>query len=60
VTGNLTEIFDWYAGNVEISRQLSTKLRVGLNSRVTYRTSNSASLGYTQAMVGLQMAYTFE
>jgi hypothetical protein len=38
VTGNLTEIFDWYAGNVEISRQLSTKLRVGLNSRVTYRT----------------------
>jgi len=60
VAGNLTEIFDWYTGGLEISRQLSTKLRLGLTSRVTYQASSSANLGYTQAIVGLQMAYTFE
>jgi hypothetical protein len=59
IAGNLTESYDWYAGGVMINRQLTTRLRLGLNSRFTFRSSNGASLGYTQAMVGLQMAYVF-
>jgi hypothetical protein len=59
IAGNLTETFDWYTGSIEINRQLTKRLRLGFNSRVTFRSSSSESLGYTQAMVGLQMAYAF-
>ena len=60
VTGNLTETYDWYSGSLEVNRKLTTKLSVGLNSRLTFRSSNNASLGYTQALVGVHMAYVFE
>ena len=60
IAGNLSENFDWYTGSVEINRQLTKKLRVGVNSRVTFRSSTTEALGYTQALVGLQMAYAFE
>ena len=60
VSGNLTENFDWYTGSLAVSRQLTKKLRLGLTSRYTLRSSTTASLGYTQAMVGLQMAYALE
>jgi hypothetical protein len=60
VSGNLTETYDWYSATLEANRQLTAKLRVGLNSRFTFRSSNTASLGYTQAIVGVHMAYVFE
>jgi hypothetical protein len=60
ITGNLSEIFDWYTGGVELSHQLTTRLRLGLNYRITLRSSTDASLEYTQNLVGLQMTYAFQ
>ena len=60
VAGNLSENFDWYTGSVGIDRQLTTRFRVGLNSRITYRSSNISLLEYTQALVGLQLTYALE
>jgi hypothetical protein len=60
VAGNLTEVYDWYTGSLGLTQQLTSRLRVGLNSRYTIRSSSNASLGYTQALVGLQLAYAFE
>lgn len=60
ISGNLTEIFDFYTFTLEVNRQLTTRLRMGLNSRLTFRSSSSSDLGYTQALVGLHMAYAFE
>ncbi len=60
VAGNLTETYDWYSGMIDVNRQLTTRLSVGLNSRFTVRSSNSSSFAYTQALVGVHMAYVFE
>jgi hypothetical protein len=60
LSGNLTETYDWYTGSLEISRQLSTRLRAGLHSRITFRSSSTEYLGYTQALVGLKMTYAFQ
>ena len=60
MSGNLTEDFDWYTGGVDLSRQLTKRLRASVTARVTNRSSSIVILGYTQAMVGLQMAYAFE
>lgn len=59
VTGNATGTYNAYSGLVEINHQLTKQLRVGLNSRLTYLSSDSSSLGFTQAIVGLRMAYIF-
>jgi hypothetical protein len=60
VAGNLTDKFDWYTGGVDLSRQLTSKLRLSLTSRVTCQSSSSTFFRYTQATVGMQLAYKFE
>jgi hypothetical protein len=60
VSGNLAETYNWYVGSVDVRRQLSKRIRLSLNSRFTFRASNIENLGYTQAMVGLQVAYAFQ
>ncbi len=60
IAGNLTEIYDWYNAGLDLSHQITSRLRVGLTSRVSFRTSTQASLEYTQVVIGLQMLYAFE
>jgi hypothetical protein len=59
VTGNATGTYNTYSGALDLNHQLSKKLRVGLNARLTYLSSDSSSLGFTQAIVGVRMAYIF-
>jgi hypothetical protein len=60
VSGNLTEIYDWYNGGLDLSHQITSRLRMSLNSRVAFRASSADALEYTQVMVGLQMVYAFQ
>jgi hypothetical protein len=60
ISGSLQETYDWYTGSLLINRQLTRQLSVGLNSRLTYRSSTIYSLGYLQYLVGIQVAYAFQ
>ncbi len=60
ITGNLTETYNWYTGTLQLDRVVTSKLRVGLKSRVTFRSSTNSTLGYTQALVGVQVSYALE
>ncbi len=57
VSGNLTETFDWLGANVGVSYSLLKKLSVGLNYRLTLRSSNTVNNEYTQNFVGLTLTY---
>jgi hypothetical protein len=59
VSGNATGTYDTYSGALEISHQVTKRLRVSLSSRLTYLSSDTSSLGYTQAIVGMRAAYMF-
>jgi len=54
----LEKNYDWYGGGLSLSYAPMKKVRISLNYRLTLRSSNVASRGYTQNMVGLQIAYT--
>jgi hypothetical protein len=57
VRGNLTETFDWLGANVGVSYSIIKKLSLGLNYRLTLRSSNDANNEYTQNFVGLTLTY---
>jgi hypothetical protein len=57
VTGNLVETFDWLGVNVGASYSIIKKLSLGLNYRLTLRSSNVANNEYTQNFVGITLTY---
>jgi hypothetical protein len=57
VAGNLTETFDWLGASVGVSYSIIKKLSLGLNYRLTLRSSNIANDEYTQNFVGLTLTY---
>ncbi len=50
--------FDWYGGALSLSYSPTKRIRLSLNYRLTFRTSDVATDEYTQNMVGLQISYT--
>ncbi len=57
IAGNLTETYDWYGGEFRIEHALTSRFTLGLNYRLTLRSSNSPDDGYKQNLVGLQLTY---
>jgi hypothetical protein len=57
VAGNLTETFDWFGTEVGFSYLILKNLSLGLNYRLTLRSSNIANDDYTQNFVGLTLTY---
>ncbi|MGH7950327.1 MAG: hypothetical protein ACREFE_00175 [Limisphaerales bacterium] len=57
VLGNFSETYDWYGGDLTIEHALTSRLTLGLNYRLTVRSSDLASDEYTQNLVGLQLTY---
>ena len=57
ITSAGVENFDWLTWGLGLSYPLMKRLTVGLNYRLTLRTSNYASREYTQDLVGLQLTY---
>ena len=57
VRGNLVENFDWYGGALSLSHPLTSRLTIGLNYRLTLRSSDIASNEYAQNQVGLLINY---
>lgn len=57
VSGNFSENYDWYGGSVGLSHALNSRFTLGLNYRLTFRSSDQPNNGYTQNLVGLQLTY---
>ena len=57
VAGNLTETFDWLTTDVGASYSPMKRLSVGLDYRLTLRSSNIPNNGYTQNMITLSLTY---
>jgi Putative beta-barrel porin 2 len=57
VAGNFTETFDWYGGTLSLQHALTSRITLGLNYRLTLRSSSIADDGYAQNLVGLQITY---
>lgn len=55
-----TEHYDWYGGNLSLNHDLTSRLNVGLDYRLTVRSSDLADRGYTQNLVGLRLTYQFK
>ena len=49
--------FDWYGGSLSLEHPLTSWLSLGLNYRITVRSSSTPNDGYTQNLVGLQLTY---
>lgn len=57
IVGNLKENYDWYGGSLTLEHALTSRFSLGLNYRLTVRSSSIADNGYTQNLVGLQLSY---
>jgi hypothetical protein len=57
ISGNFTEVYDWYGGALTLSYALMKKLRLSLNYRLTLRSSSIPTRDYSQNLVGLQLTY---
>jgi hemolysin activation/secretion protein len=59
VPGNSSgnETFDWYGGELSVQHPLTSRFTLGLDYRLTFRSSSSPDDGYTQNLVGLQLTY---
>ncbi len=57
VAGNLTETFDWLGADVGASYSILKKLSLGLDYRLTLRSSSIANDEYTQNMITLSLTY---
>jgi hypothetical protein len=57
VVGNLREDYDWYGGSLNLEHALTSHFSIGLNYRLTARSSSLSNNGYTQNLVGLQLTY---
>jgi hypothetical protein len=51
------ETYDWYGGELALNHELTSRLTLGFNYRLTFRTSDRPNSGYTQNLVGLQLTY---
>lgn len=57
VAGNLDEKFDWVSFGAGANYQITERFSLGLNYRLTSRSSNVSSRGYTQNDVGFSLTY---
>jgi hypothetical protein len=57
VSGSSNGAFDWYGGDLKIQHALTKRLSMGLDYRLTLRSSGMPNGGYTQNLVGLQLTY---
>lgn len=51
------EDFDWFGGTLSTGWQITEKVNLALNYRLTLRSSDQAAREYTQNMVGLLLTY---
>jgi hypothetical protein len=58
VPGFTEDNYDWYGGNIALTYSLLKNILIGLNYRLTMRSSNVASQEYTQNMVGIEVSYS--
>ncbi|MBK5291384.1 MAG: hypothetical protein JJE04_06900, partial [Acidobacteriia bacterium] len=56
-TGNLKETYDWFSGALGFSCPITERATLGLNYRLTLRSSDVSDNGYTQNMVSLHFNY---
>lgn len=54
------ETYDWFTGGLTLSYAPTKRLRVSLDYRLTVRTSDGASRGYTQNQVGVHLTYSVQ
>lgn len=54
---NGTGSYDWYGGELRVEHPLTSRLVLGLDYRLTLRSSSTPDDGYTQNLVGLQITY---
>lgn len=57
VAGNLTENFDWVSVGAGANYQMTKRFSLGLNYRLTTRSSDVSSRSYTQNDVGFSLTY---
>jgi hypothetical protein len=55
--GNPNGNFDWYGGGLSLTHALTSRLTLGLNYQLTFRTSDLPNDGYTQNLLSLQLTY---
>jgi hypothetical protein len=60
VTGNLSERYDWYGGQLSLRHELTRCLSIGASYRLTLRSSSVAGNDYSQNVIGLQLIYQFK
>jgi hypothetical protein len=56
-TSNGTSTYDWYGGGLTLQHDLTSRFSLGLNYRITFRSSSTPNDGYTQNLVGIQLTY---
>jgi outer membrane protein assembly factor BamA len=57
VSGNLSEVYDWYGGALVLSYPLMKKLVLSLNYRLTLRSSDVPARDYAQSIAGIKLSY---
>jgi hypothetical protein len=57
VSGNLTETYDWLGCGLGLSYPLMKRLTLGMNYRLTLRSSSTPARGYAQNLVGFHLTY---
>ena len=60
MSGGLTETFDWFGATFSLSHELTKRLMLSLNYRLTLRSSDISNRGYTQNLVGLLLTYNLQ
>jgi hypothetical protein len=58
--GTSSGSFDWYGGTLTVRHELTKRLNLGLNYRLTFRSSGTSKDSYAQNLVGLQLIYYFK
>ena len=58
--GTANDSYDWYGGTLTVRHELTRRLNLGLNYRLTLRSSSIPNDGYSQNLVGLQLIYYFK
>ncbi len=57
ISGGLVETYDWLGATIGVNWPFMKRLSLGLNYRLTLRSSDLPDNGYTQNMVGLALTY---
>jgi hypothetical protein len=58
--GNLVENYDWLTLGFGLNHSVTARLGMGINYRLTLRSSSVPAREYTQNLVGLQMTYQLQ